>query len=124
MNLTLSFKGILKNVKSSDEAADIVRKLIGLGFTFESDKAYIGHTCRETTAYTVIDTAAMANEEILWGFNFTGGGYNNVMARSLDEAICKASLQFKGMSIEPGTFKPYRTKAEVLAYEKSLPLWD
>jgi hypothetical protein len=123
----LSFKAVI-NVKDTEVAKELLRKLIDLGFTFEADTAYVTTSCTNALLYRnsteVINTLDVAHEAILWSFNFAGGGYNSVFAATLDEAICQASITFKGMSIQPGSFKPHRTKASQDAYYASLPLMD
>jgi len=129
---TLSFKGIL-TVKDVEAGKEAIRTLIDLGFTFESNKAYISHLYRGVTTTTVIDVAELLNERILWTFNFIGGGWNAVTAVTLEEAIQMAKEQYESvrgdrnvcnLKVDVKSFRSYRTKKDQSNYYKNQPLMD
>lgn len=122
----LSFKAVI-SVKDNTDAEEFVRQLIDMGFKFEEDKAYVSRQVGHyPSTIDIIDTKALANEEILFSFNFVGGGFNSVTAKTLDEAKLKATHEFgnNGHVPDTRTFKAHRTKASRDAYWKSLPLMD
>jgi hypothetical protein len=66
---------------------------------------------------------------ILYSFNFTGGGINSTWApetATLEQIKTSArrSIGDWADKIDPSTIKPLRTEAEQNAYWESLPLMD
>lgn len=86
------------------------------------------HTLMQKAEATLLWAERHDPQPVLWAFNFVGGGFNDVRARTQEEAIALARAKFESpetnCKVDPATFRPLRSRREEQAYHNNQPLMD